>query len=130
VSLLAVLVALAGLAATAHGTAGRAALTVRTSLGSIEPDDTRALRARGVAPRGSTLVVRFYRGRSLVATKHPRVRRGRYRASRSIDRTGAYVVRVAARTAGGETLRATATLDYGPRAKAPSAPTPAPDPSP
>lgn len=97
-------------------------LRVRTSLGPITAEDTRDLRARGVAPRGSVLVVRFYRGRTRIALRRPRLDGRRFAAATAIDRTGDYTVRVTATRPDGTRTRASAGLTYGPKAEAPSAP--------
>lgn len=112
-----------GAANAATKAPSRDALTVKTSLGPIATEtDTRDLRGEGKAPKGSRLTVRFYRGTRRLATRHPRLRDGRYASAQAIGRTGTYVVRVTARTRTGERLRVTAKLEYGPKAKAPSAP--------
>jgi hypothetical protein len=103
----------------------RDALTVRTSLGPIDAGDTRNprdLHARGSAPAGSRLLVRFFRGERRVGLARPEVKSGRYAAATEINRTGEYFVRVTATTLGGRRLRVSAKLNYGPRAEAPSAP--------
>lgn len=134
-----VLTALIAALGTAQATAARSdrdsmderpTLRIRTSLGPIEDakgDDegVRALRAKGTAPAGSRITVRFYRGSRRLASERI-VLKGSKRAfstSFDIDRTGAYKVRVSARPPRTSfLLRATAKLDYGPGARAPSAP--------
>lgn len=128
--LLAFLFTFLALGAVTAQAAGRETLSLRTSLGPISAQDTRPLRARGEAPTGSRLTVRYYRGSRRLKTKRYRVRDGRYRSAYPIDRTGRYTVRVSARTASGRVLRVTAELDYGPEAEAPSAPDNAPDTAP
>jgi hypothetical protein len=68
------------------------------------------------------MLVRFYLGERRIGLARPRVRSGRYAAATNIRRTGEYVVRVTATTLAGRRLRVSATLNYGPRARAPSAP--------
>jgi len=111
------------LSLAAAGTAGAAdRLTVRTSLGPVkEKVDTVDLRARGSAPRRSTIVVRFYRGRKRIGTRRPELEGTRYAAAKPIDRTGEYTVRVVATTRDGSRIRVSAKLTYGPTAEAPAA---------
>ncbi|MDP9385233.1 MAG: hypothetical protein M3P50_08380 [Actinomycetota bacterium] len=125
--LLALIVALLALpagAAAAPAAEKRQTLTVTTSLGPLDEEtDTRKLRARGEAPRGSRLEVRYYRGKKRLGTAHPKARRdGRYRSDHTIDRTGVYKVKVIATTRDDERIVVTAKLRYTPDAKAPSAP--------
>lgn len=112
---------LAGLAAGAPAAAGER-LTLRTSLDPLVRGEDPVLRARGSAPGGSRLVVRFYRGTRHLATRKPRLDGGRYSAGASIRRPGEYTVRVTATRRDGSRLRASARLTYGPTAEAPSAP--------
>lgn len=107
----------------ASGVAGAAdRLTVRTSLGPIaEESDTVDLRARGSAPRRSTLIVRFYRGNKRIGIRRPKLDGTRYSAAKPIDRTGEYTVRVTATKPDGSTIRVSAKLTYGPTAEAPAA---------
>jgi len=111
------------LALAAASTAGAAdRLTLRTSLGPVlEETDTRDLRARGSAPRGSKLLVRFYRGKKRIGSRRPRLEGTRYRAQKSIDRTGEYTVKVTATRRDGSKVRVDADLTYGPTAEAPAA---------
>jgi len=109
----------------AAGAAADAAsqLSVRMSFGPVVGSkDARDLRARGGAPSGSRLVVRFYRGSRQIALRRPRLRGGRYATSFRIRRTGEYRVGVAAVRPDGTRMRTSAELDYGPTAEAPSAP--------
>lgn len=119
--LLPIVVALT-LAAGASAEAAADRVTVRTSLGPITAEDTRQLRARGTAPRGSTLVVRFYRGNKRIGTRRPELEGRRYSAAKVIDRTAEYRVRVTATTPEGKRIEVRARLTYGPTAEAPSAP--------
>jgi hypothetical protein len=115
--------AVAGQAAVSAAAEQRGTLTLKTSLGPVDARDHRDLRARGTAPAGSRLLVRFYRGDRRVGLARPVVEAGRrYAAATPIDRTGEYVVRVTATTLAGRRLRVSAKLNYGPRAEAPSAP--------
>lgn len=111
------------LGTTATATAATDRLTVRTSLGPIsEEKDTVDLRARGSAPRRSTLLVRFYRGKKRIGVRRPELEGTRYAAAKPIDRTGDYTVRVTATKPNGKKIRVSAGLTYGPTAEAPSAP--------
>jgi hypothetical protein len=102
----------------------RQTLTLETSLGPIDEYNRRPLRARGHAPRGSKLTIRFYRGKKRIAKRKVTVRKRSYKADKPIDRTGSYKVVVVARTRTGSKIRVSATLKYGPQADAPSAPEP------
>ena len=97
-------------------------LTLRTSLGPVsEETDTVDLRARGSAPRGSKLVVRFYRGAKRIGLRRPKLDGRRYATEKPIDRTGEYTVRVTATKRDGREIRVSAKLTYGPTAEAPAA---------
>ena len=120
--LLLALLALALAPALAPAAGDGGTVTVTTSLGAVQKDDERNLRARGKAPAGSVLTVRFYRGSKLLDKDRTTVRDGRYKAFTPIARTGSYRVKVTAKTRSGETVTVTARLAYGPRAEAPSAP--------
>ncbi len=128
-ALILALVALSGTSAAAPAAPKRETLTVTTSLGPVEQEtDTRDLRARGRAPKGSRLEVRFYRGSKRLGTARPKLRRGRrYRSALSIDRTGVYRVKVIALTRTDKRIVVTAKLRYTPDANAPSAPDDPPD---
>ncbi len=93
-------------------------LTVTTSLGPIGKDDKRNLRARGKAPKGSKVTARFYRGDRKLGSMRAKVRDGRYKAWKKIDRLGQYRVKVTAKTRRGSTITVTARLKYGPKAEA------------
>ena len=111
------------LGTTASATAATDRLTLRTSLGPISTEtDTVDLRARGSAPRGSKLLVRFYRGNKRIGIRRPKLDGTRYSAAKPIDRTGEYTVRVTATKPNGKQIRVSADLTYGPTAEAPSAP--------
>lgn len=118
---IAVLATAASAGGSARPSEARATLTVSTSLGPVGREDTRELRARGRAPRGSKLFVRFERGERSLGVTRPEVVDGRYAAAWEIDRPGDYRVRVTATTRSGRQLRVSAKLLYGPKAKAPSA---------
>jgi hypothetical protein len=123
--LLAALMAGASTAAEAAERAPRKqTLTLNTSLGSLEDNGERALRARGTAPRGARIYVRFYRGTKHLFTRRTTTRGSgdRYSASHRIRRTGGYRIRVTALTRTGARLKVSAKLDYAPVAQAPSAP--------
>ena len=100
----------------------RQTLTVETSLGPIEADGTRDLLAEGKAPKGSKIIVRFFRGHKAIARRHMKARKRRYKAAKPIDRTGSYKVVVVAKTRTGQEIKVSARLKYGPKAEAPSAP--------
>jgi hypothetical protein len=126
--LLAALVAGGSTAAQAAERAPRVqTLTLRTSLGALDANDERALRARGVAPHGARIYVRFYRGTKHLFTRKTTTRGSddRYSAFHRITRTGGYRIRVTAITRSGARLKVSAKLDYAPVAEAPSAPDPA-----
>ena len=129
------LLALTGLLGLGAASAASAAkdkgprITVRTSLGPLETtgsaDGERDLRARGTAPAGSRLTISFYRGSRRLGTRRVTLGDSKrvYATSLPIDRTGSYKVRVSARPPSSPLLiRATAKLEYGPGARAPSAP--------
>ncbi len=109
------------------GKRNRETLTVETSLGEIEDDGRRDLQAKGKAPRGAKLVIRFYRGEKRLATRKVTVRKRRYKAEKAIDRIGSYKVVVVATTRRGNKIRVVARLKYGPQAEAPTAPEPKDD---
>ncbi len=121
--LLALLPALLALALGSTGATAAERLTVRTSLDPLaEAGDPRVLRARGTAPRGARVIVRFYRGSTHLTTRRPKLRADGYSTGASIRRPGEYTVRVTARRRDGKELRVSAKLTYGPVAEAPSAP--------
>jgi hypothetical protein len=118
VPILLALFALLGVAVPAAAQEKKDTLTVTTSLGPIAEDDTRNLRARGKAPKGSKVTVRFYRGDRKLGSMRAKVRDGRYKAWTKIDRLGQYRVKVTAKTRRGSTITVTARLKYGPKAEA------------
>ncbi len=124
--------ALLGASASAPAVAAEPArhtLTLTTSLGPVDKDDdTRDLRARGTAPRGSRIVVTFMRKGKVLGRERPKLRSNRrYAAALPIDRTGSYRVRVTAFLKTGQVIRVTARLEYGPEAQAPAPPPPPPE---
>ncbi len=102
----------------------RETLTVTTSLGPLQEEtDTRELRARGKAPKGSKLEVRYYRGKKRLGVTRPKMGKNRrYKSDLVIDRTGVYRVKVIAITRSKERIVVSAKLRYTPDAQAPSAP--------
>lgn len=119
------LVALSAAAASAPAAPKpkRETITVTTSIGPLDEEtDTRELRARGTAPRGSRLEVRYYRRSKRLGTERPKLKGRRYASALAIDRTGVYKVKVIALTPRRQRLVVSATLRYTPDANAPSAP--------
>ena len=124
--LLAALLALGSSSALA---ADSSKLTVRTSLGPPTDNGKRPIRARGTAPKGARIYVRFYRGSKHLFTRKTTTRGSstRYTALHHVTRTGDYRVRVTALTRSGTTLKVSARLTFAPEAEAPSAPEPEED---